>query len=47
VDDGYYVKLDSLKAGTHTLRIPAAATGNPPFSLDVKYILIILPVSNK
>ena len=42
VDEGYYVKLDALSPGTHTLRIQATA---PTFGvdLDVTYNLTVVP----
>ena len=43
VDDGYYVKLDPLRAGKHTLRIQVAA----PFTLDVTYHLTVVDVLTK
>jgi len=46
--DGYYVTLDNLRTGTHTLQIQATlATYDPPFVLDVTYHLKIVPVSLK
>ncbi len=50
VDDGYYVKLDPLKVGQHTLRIQAVAPGSDPlvpFTLDVTYHLTIVDVRQK
>jgi hypothetical protein len=46
VDDGFYVMLDPLKKGNHTLRIHAE---NPSqnFVLDVTYKLNVVPVSGK
>ena len=40
VDDGFYVILQPLSLGNHTLHIHAEATG---FSLDVTYNLTIVP----
>ncbi|HTT10701.1 MAG TPA: hypothetical protein VMG60_07420 [Burkholderiaceae bacterium] len=42
VDDGYYVLLEPLSKGRHTLRILATSGG---FSTDVTYNLTIAPVS--
>jgi hypothetical protein len=42
-DDGYYVKVRALRAGTHTLQF--TATGGGGFSLNVTYVLNVLPVS--
>ena len=42
VDDGYYVKLDHVKVGPHTLHILAA-----PFNLDVTYDLTVVKVLHK
>jgi hypothetical protein len=50
VDDGYYVKLDPLKVGPHTLHIHAAAPGpdpSHPFIVDVTYSLKIVNVLQK
>lgn len=46
VDDGYYVRLNPLGAGNHTLQIHAE---NPSagFVLDVTYNLTIVPVVDK
>ena len=46
VDDGYYVRLNPLAAGSHTLTIHAA---NPSqdFVLDVTYHLAVVPVVTK
>jgi hypothetical protein len=46
VDDGFYVLLEPLKTGTHTLRIQAA---NPSqgFALDVTFNLNVVPISQK
>jgi hypothetical protein len=43
VDDGFYVMLDPLNVGTHTLNFHSE---NPPaaFSLDVTYNLKVVPV---
>jgi hypothetical protein len=43
VDDGYYVKLDPLKVGPHTVHIQVTA----PFSIDVTYNLAVVQVSHK
>ena len=46
VDDGYYVKLDSLKPGGHTLHFHAENLNQvPPFVEDITYTLNIVPVS--
>lgn len=50
VDDGYYVKLDPLKVGKHTLRIQAVAPGPDPlhpFTVDVTYHLTSVDVLQK
>jgi hypothetical protein len=50
VDDGYYVKLDPLKVGPHTLHIQAVAPGPDPlhpFTVDVTYHLTIVDVLQK
>lgn len=45
VDDGYYLRLDPLKVGNHTLHIVAAAgTGSSASSLDVTYHLTVVPL---
>jgi len=46
VDDGYYVRLNPLAAGSHTLTIHAA---NPTqnFLLDITYHLTVVPVVTK
>ena len=44
VDDGYYVMLDPLKTGAHTLRIRA---NTPSFNMDVTYTLHVVPVLKK
>jgi hypothetical protein len=46
VDDGFYVLLDKLSAGEHTLQFHAA---NPSerFVQDVTYNLTVVPVSTK
>jgi hypothetical protein len=42
VDAGYYVHLDQLPAGKHTIHIQGSATpGGSPFSVDVTYNLTI------
>jgi hypothetical protein len=43
VDDGYYVKVDNLSAGMHTLQI--TATNGKGFDLNVTYVLDVVPVS--
>ena len=54
VDDGYYVMLNPLPVGTHTLRFTGASPGCDypptqfhlePFSVDVTYQLTVVPVS--
>jgi hypothetical protein len=50
VDDGYYVKLDPLKVGPHTLHIHAVGPGTDPlhpFTVDVTYHLTIAHVLQK
>ena len=45
VDDGFYVRINPLPVGTHTLHIHAEdGSGN---SLDVTYTLNVLPVTTK
>lgn len=46
VDDGYYVKLDGLKPGPHTLQFTAV---NPSagFDLNMSYQLSVVPVSKR
>jgi hypothetical protein len=44
IDDGYYVKLDGLDRGVHTLTFRGT---NGTFSLDVEYILHVVPVSRE
>lgn len=46
VDDGFYVRLNPLAVGAHTLHIHA---DNPSagFTLDVTYNLNVIPVVNK
>ena len=46
VDDGYYVTLDPLKKGPHTLHIHAENSGQG-FLLDVTFNLNVIPVLNK
>jgi hypothetical protein len=46
VDDGYYVKVDGLTAGVHTLQFTAANTG-AGFNLNVTYTLDVIPVTLK
>ena len=43
VDDGFYVMLQPLSVGNHTLHIHAESP--PSFSLDVTYNLTIVPVA--
>ena len=45
VDDGYYVLLDPLRKGAHTLRIQAA--GPNDFAFDVTYSLNVIHVSDQ
>jgi hypothetical protein len=45
VDDGFYVKLDPLEVGDHTLHF--SAEGPDGFSQDVTYNLTVVPVSLK
>jgi hypothetical protein len=48
VDDGYYVLLDPLSTGPHTIKIHADSVSNgSPFSVDVTYYLVVVPVSLK
>lgn len=44
VDDGYYVKVDRLAPGVHTLAFKGTSGS---FSLDVEYILNVVPVSRE
>jgi hypothetical protein len=44
IDDGYYVMLNPLSAGPHTLKIHAESGS---FNLDVKYDLNVVPVKLK
>ena len=46
VDDGFYVLLEPLKTGTHTLRIQAAIPAQG-FTLDVTFNLNVVPISEK
>ena len=46
VDDGYYVEVDGLSAGTHTLQFIAANTSTK-FNLNVTYTLDVKPVTAK
>jgi hypothetical protein len=46
VDDGYYVTLDPLKKGPHTLHIHAENSGQG-FLLDVTFNLNVIPVLDK
>jgi len=41
VDDGFYVQLNPLKVGSHTLHFHAE---NPGFVEDVTYNLTVVPV---
>jgi hypothetical protein len=45
IDDGFYVMLDKLSLGPHTLKIHAESSGG--FNLDVKYDLNVVPVKLK
>lgn len=45
-DDGYYVKVDGLSVGTHTLQFTAANT-RAKFTLNVTYTLDVKPVTPK
>jgi hypothetical protein len=45
VDDGFYVLLDPLRVGNHTLHFHAEnPSQNPVFTQDVTYNLTIVPV---
>jgi hypothetical protein len=44
VDDGYYVLLEGLSAGVHTLQFTAA---NTDFNVNVTYTLDVIPVKLK
>lgn len=46
VDDGFYVLLNPLKAGNHTLQFHAE-NRSQNFSTDVTYNLTVVPVSLK
>ena len=46
VDDGYYVKVDGLSVGTHTLQFTAVNT-KTKFNLNVTYTLDVKPVTTK
>jgi hypothetical protein len=46
VDDGFYVLLDKLSAGNHTLHFHAENSGQG-FSQDVTYTLTVVPVLTK
>jgi len=43
IDDGYYVRLNPLRPGPHTLRIHAETIGG--FLVDVVYELMVVPIS--
>jgi hypothetical protein len=45
VDEGFYVQLKPLAAGTHTVHIQASGPGG--FSQDVTYDLTVVPVTLK
>jgi hypothetical protein len=44
VDDGYYVRIDGLDQGVHTLEFRAKSG---TFELDVAYVLTVIPVSRE
>ena len=46
VDDGYYVKLEGLKPGTHTLQF-TALDPTAKFDLNMTYQLTVVPVSKR
>jgi hypothetical protein len=46
VHDGYYVRLNPLEVGNHTLRI-RSKNPSADFTVDVTYKLIVAPVSLK
>jgi hypothetical protein len=53
IDTGYYVQLEPLSDGIHTLHIHAENPAfqppppQPPFSIDVTYTLTVVQVSKK
>lgn len=49
VDDGYYVKLEGLKPGPHTLQFTALNPSDPSavFNLSMTYQLNVVPVSKR
>jgi len=48
VDDGYYVKLEGLKPGSHILQFTALnPTSIPVYDLNMTYHLTVVPVSKK
>lgn len=48
VDDGYYVKLEGLKPGPHTLQFTALnPTSTPVYDLNMTYHLTVVPVSKR
>jgi hypothetical protein len=46
VDDGIYVQLEPLRVGDHTLHIHAE-NRSANFSLDVTYLITVVPVANR
>ena len=44
VDDGFYVRLNPLAVGAHTLHIHAENPTPPGFVLDLTYNLNVVPV---
>lgn len=46
VDDGYYVKLEGLKPGAHTLQF-TALNPSAKFDLNMTYQLTVVPVSKR
>jgi hypothetical protein len=48
VSDGYWVVLNPMNAGAHTIHIKAQSISNgEPFTIDVTYNLTVVPVSLK
>jgi hypothetical protein len=48
VSDGYYLALNPMKPGAHTIHIQAQSVSNgSPFTIDVTYNLTVVPVSEK
>jgi len=44
VSDGYWLLLDNMSDGSHTIIVHVATTwGNPPFGLDITYNLTVSP----